>query len=117
MSTRIFVANQLHKFFGEDTLVKVGVGTAFLKNPKTKYDFGGSIAYENEHVVMFNGLPKRVEIEGVNMVDALQYEHNDFLGYCCTLRQDPTCKFGEFDFEYDGKKYYNIEDVFTILGE
>lgn len=115
MSAHIFIANQLHKYFPTDTLVKVGVGTAYIKDPNTNYDFGGAVRYENENVILFHGLPKRIEIDGENMLDLLHYEHNAFLADCCILRQNKTCIFDEYKFEYEGKTYYEIEDVQSLL--
>ena len=115
MNPAIFVANQLYKYFTTDTLVKVGVGTAFLKNPDTKYEFGGRILYENADVILFSALPKRIEIDGENMIELFTYQHNSLLGKCYDLKQSNKCKFDEFHFEYDNKKYYDIEDVEILL--
>lgn len=115
MKAGIFVANQLHKYFPNDTLVKVGVGTAFLKDPNTKYSFGGPISYENEHLIMFHGLPKRIEVDGENLIELFKYEHSDFLAGCCILQQNPTCKFDDHSFTFEGKTYYDIEDVELLL--
>lgn len=115
MNPYIFVTNQLHKYFPTDTLVKVGVGTAFLKNPDTKYEFGGRVIYENDDVILFTALPKRIEIDGENLIELIQYQHNSLLGRCYDLKQTNKCKFDEFYFEYDNKKYYDIEDVELLL--
>lgn len=115
MSPSIFVANQLYKYFPTDTLVKVGVRAAFLKNPDTKYDFGGHILYENADVILFTGLPKRIEVDGEDMIKIFQYQHNSLLCGCYDLKQTNKCKFNEFHFEYDNKKYYDIEDVDLLL--
>ena len=95
MNPAIFVANQLHKFFKADELVKVGVCTAFLKDEKTKYEFGGRIAYENDRVIMFHGLPKRIEVDGENLIELLQYELCDLLADCYNLKHIKACKFDE----------------------
>lgn len=115
MNPSIFVANQLYKYFPTDTLVKVGTASAFLKDKSTEYDFGGKVLYENEDVVLFAGLPKRIEIDGENLIDSFQYQHNDLLGYCFKLKQTNKCDFDEFCFNYDGKKYYDIEDVQLLV--
>lgn len=115
MIVNIFVANQLYKFFPTDTLVKVGAGTAFLKDKSTEYSFGGPIAYENNDVILFHGLPKRIEVDGENLVESFQWQHNALLADCCNLKQNKTCIFNEFDFVYEGKKYYDIEDVELLL--
>lgn len=116
MNPAIFVANQLYKYFSTDELVKVGVFTAFLKDEKTSYDFGGKIAYENNHVVLFYGIPKRIEVDGENMIELLQYEHCELLADCYNLKHKKACDFGENEFKYNEQTYYNIEDVSNLLG-
>lgn len=115
MNPAIFVANQLNKYFKSDTLVKVGATTAFLKDEKTKYSFGGKVLYENDAVVLFGGLPKRIEVDGENMLELFQYQHNRLLSGCYVLKQNETCKFSEYYFEYNGKKYYDVEDVELLI--
>lgn len=115
MNPYIFVSNQLHKYFPTDTLVKVGVCTAFLKNQDTKYEFGGHVLYKNSNVILFSGLPKRIEIDGENLIELFQYQHSSLLSGCYDLKQTNKCKFDEYHFEYDNKKYYEIEDVELLL--
>lgn len=117
MNPSIFVANQLYKHFPTDTLVKVGVSTVFLKNPDTKYVFGGHVLYENADVILFTAIPKRIEVDGENMIELFPYQHSDFLGHCYTLKQTNNCKFDEFHFEFNSKKYYEIEDVNILISE
>ena len=71
--------------------------------------------YENDDVILFTALPKRIEVDGENMIELFQYQHNSLLGGCYDLKQTNKCKFDEFHFEYDNKKYYDIEDVELLL--
>ena len=70
---------------------------------------------KNDDVILFTALPKRIEVDGENMIELFQYQHNSLLGGCYDLKQTNKCKFDEFHFEYDNKKYYDIEDVELLL--
>ena len=111
----LFLANQMYKLFGTERLVKIGVNTVFTKDRNNTYEFGGKIYAENEDMVLFYGLPKRIEIHGDNVTALIEYEHNDLLGVCCELRQDKTCEFDENYFIYQGVKYYDIRDLYKFV--
>lgn len=89
--------------------------TRCLQDRNNTYEFGGKIYAENEDMVLFYGLPKRIEIHGDNVTALIEYEHNDLLGVCCELRQDKTCVFDENYFIYQGVKYYDIRDLYKFV--
>ena len=114
MSPVVFIAKQLHKIYPHESFIKVGVNTAFVKDKSQNYEFGGRIYLETDDIVLFHGLPKRIEVEGVNLLGALELERDDLLTICYNLKQDITCKFEEKYFEFKGKKYYDVFDLETI---
>lgn len=111
MNPTIFIASQLNKLYTSESLVKVGVNTAFIKDQNQNYSFGGKIYYEDKDVIVFHGLPKRIEIEGDNLAACLEYEHNDLLGICYNLKQKEGTLFYKDYFLYDGEIYYSIHDL------
>lgn len=115
MNPVIFISNQLYNMYESESLLKVGVCTVFLKRQDTEYSFGGKILYENDNIIIFIGLPKRIEIDDMNLVDSIDYIHTSELSMCYDLKQSKQCKFDEFLFEFDKKKYYSIDDLKLLL--
>lgn len=111
MSPVVFLAKQLHKLYAIESFIKVGVNTVFIKDKKQNYEFSGRVYIETDDIVMFHGLPKCIEVEGENLLGALELERNDLLTTCFNLKQDSSCNFEENSFTFKGKMYYDIFDL------
>ena len=110
----LFIANQLVELFPYDSLIRIGVCTAFIKKNGVDYDFGGRVYYENDDVIIFSGLPKRIEVDGLDLIELLQWEQSDLLGKCLELVKQGAV-FNQYEFDLNGNVYDHIEYVEQLL--
>ena len=111
MSPLYFISNQLHMVYPIESFIKLGVCTAFIKDKNQDYSFNGKKFYETDDVVVFTGLPKCIELDGENLLGALELEYDFMLSTCYKLKQDNECSFEIDHFMYKGRKYKSILDL------